>query len=137
MNNENKEIVVENTNNNMGSVRISDEVVKIIAGLAATEVPGVVGMSGGIVGGFAEKLGRKNLSKGVKVEVGEKEAAVDISIIVEYGMQIHDVAVRVQSNVKNAIEAMTGLVVVEVNVGVQGVAFNNSEEKEEESVRVK
>jgi uncharacterized alkaline shock family protein YloU len=68
----------------MGSIKITDEVVAIIAGIAATEVPGVFGMSGGIAGGIAEALGRKNLSKGVKVEVGEKEAAIDLYIIVEF-----------------------------------------------------
>ena len=125
-----KEILVDNTSNGLGTIRISDEVVKIIAGLAATEVPGVVGMSGGIVGGIAEKLGRKNLSTGVKVQVGEKEAAVDLSVIVEYGMQIHEVALQIQNNVKNTIERMTGLKVVEVNIGIQGVSFSHVEEKE-------
>lgn len=92
----------------LGSIRIADEVVSIVAGLAATEVPGVAGMSGGIVGGIAEMLGRKNLSKGVKVEVGEKEAAVDLYIIVEYGVRIPEVALRIQEAVKRAIESMTG-----------------------------
>ena len=119
-----------------GSVRIADDVVAIIAGLAATEVPGVAGMSGGIAGGIAEMLGRKNLSKGVKVEVGETEAAVDIHVIVAYNVRIPEVAIQIQENVKKAIETMTGLKVVEVNVHVQGVAFPNLEVKEEES-RVK
>ena len=119
-----------------GSVRIADDVVAIIAGLAATEVPGVAGMSGGIAGGIAEMLGRKNLSKGVKVEVGETEAAVDIHVIVTYNVRIPDVAVKIQENVKKAIETMTGLKVVEVNVHVQGVAFPNLEIKEDET-RVK
>jgi len=117
---------------NGGSIRIADEVVGIIAGLAATEVQGVAGMSGGIAGGIAEILGRKNLAKGVKVEVGEKEAAVDLFVIVEYGVRIPDVASEIQANVKRAVESMTGLVVVEVNVHVQGVAFQAQEPKEEE-----
>ncbi|NLC06908.1 MAG: Asp23/Gls24 family envelope stress response protein [Syntrophomonadaceae bacterium] len=116
----------------LGSIRIADEVVSIVAGLAATEVPGVAGMSGGIVGGIAEMLGRKNLSKGVKVEVGEKEAAVDLYIIVEYGVRIPEVALRIQEAVKRAIESMTGLTVVEANVHVQGVALHPGETKEEE-----
>jgi uncharacterized alkaline shock family protein YloU len=115
-----------------GSIRIADEVVSIIAGLAATEVPGVAGMSGGIAGGIGEILGRKNLSKGVKVEVGEKETAIDLSIIVEYGVRIPEVAVRIQEAVKRAVESMTGLSVVEVNVHVQGVNLHASEIKEEE-----
>lgn len=120
----------------IGSVRIADEVVSIIAGMAATEVDGIAGMSGGLVGGIAEILGKKNLAKGVKVEVGETEAAVDLYIIVKFGVRIPDVALNVQEKVKNAIESMTGLSVVEVNVHVQGVGFPENEAKEEE-VRVR
>ncbi|MBP2642271.1 MAG: alkaline shock protein 23 [Firmicutes bacterium] len=119
----------------VGSIRIADEVVGIIAGMAATEVPGVAGMSGGLAGGIAEMLGKKNLSKGVKVEVGEKEAAVDLFIIAEYGVRIPDVALKVQENVKRAIETMTGLDVVEVNIHVQGVGF--AAETKEEDFRVR
>jgi uncharacterized alkaline shock family protein YloU len=121
--------------NDVGSIRIADEVVGIIAGLAATEVAGVAGMSGGLVGGIAEMLGKKNLSKGVKVEVGEREAAVDLYIIAEYGVRIPDVALGVQENVKRAIESMTGLDVVEVNIHVQGVGF--AQEAKEEDIRVR
>lgn len=113
-----------------GSVRIADEVVRIIAGLAASEVKGVVGMSGGIVDGFAELLKKKNLSKGVKVEVGEKQAAVDLFVIIEYGAKIPETAYLIQENVKRAIESMTGLEVVEVNVHIQGVEFKTEETSE-------
>lgn len=102
-------------------IKIADEVVGIIAGLAATEVQGVAGMSGGIAGGIAEMLGRKNLSKGVKVQVGEKETAIDVYIIVDYGTKIPEVAWNVQESVKDAVETMTGLTVVEVNIHIQGV----------------
>ncbi len=119
----------------VGAIRIADEVVGIIAGMAATEVPGVAGMSGGLVGGIAEMLGKRNLSKGVKVEVGEREAAVDLFIIAEYGVRIPDVALQVQENVKRAIENMTGLDVVEVNIHVQGVGF--APELRDEDVRVR
>nr|WP_132242965.1 Asp23/Gls24 family envelope stress response protein [Marinisporobacter balticus] len=119
-----------------GQIKIADEVVGVIAGLAATEVSGVAGMSGGIAGGIAEMLGRKNLSKGVKVEVGEKEAAVDLYVIVEYGAKIPDVAWKIQESVKKAIETMTGLNVVEVNIHVQGVNMEK-EEKDENPLRVK
>ena len=122
--------------NSLGSIRIADEVVSIIAGLAATEVEGIAGMSGGIAGGIAEMLGRKNFAKGVKVEVGEKEAAVDLYIIVKYGVRIPDIALAAQENVKQAIETMTGLSVVEVNVHVQGVGFPEDENHEDE-VRVR
>ncbi|MBR1398083.1 MAG: Asp23/Gls24 family envelope stress response protein [Selenomonadaceae bacterium] len=119
----------------LGTIRIADEVVSIIAGLAATEIEGIAGMSGGLVGGIAEMLGRKNFSKGVKVEVGEREAAIDLYIIVKYGVRIPDVALAAQENIKRAIETMTGLSVVEVNVHVQGVSFPEEEEKLDE-VRV-
>lgn len=114
----------------LGAIRIANEVVAVIAGLAATEVEGLAGMSGGIAGGIAEMLGRKNLSRGVKVEVGEREAAVDLFVIVEFGVQIPEVALRVQENVKRAIESMTGLKVIEVNVHVQGVSFPEAQEEQ-------
>ncbi len=122
----------------LGAIRIADEVVSIIAGLAATEIEGVASMSGGIAGGIAEALGRKNFSKGVKVEVGEEETSVDLFLIVRYGTRIPDVAWEVQENVKKAIENMTGLRVIKVNVHVQGVNFpqqNKEKEKEEEAAR--
>ena len=122
-------------NNALGTIRIADEVVSIIAGLAATEVEGVAGMSGGIAGGIAEILGRKNFSKGVKVEVGEKEEAIDLYIIVKYGVRIPDIALNVQEAVKAAIENMTGLSTVEVNVHVQGVGFPEDVKTEEVRVR--
>jgi len=113
-------------------------VVSIIAGLAATEVKGVAGMSGGVVGGIAEMLGRRNLTKGVRVEVGEEQAAVDLYVVMEYGVRIPDVAWQIQENVKRAIETMTGLEVLEVNVHVQGVHFHTEEEEpEEEPPRVR
>ncbi|NLJ24064.1 MAG: Asp23/Gls24 family envelope stress response protein [Firmicutes bacterium] len=121
----------------LGELRIANEVVGVIAGLAATEVEGVAGMSGGLAGGIAEMLGRRNLSKGVKVEVGEEQAAIDLFVIVEYGVRIPDVAWKIQENVKRAIEGMTGLEVVEVNVHVQGVNFPQVEERVEEQPRVR
>lgn len=121
----------------LGKVQVADEVVAIIAGMAATEVQGIAGMSGGIAGGIAEMLGKKNLSKGVKVEVGETEAAVDLYIIVKYGARIPEIAINCQEGVKKAIESMTGLQVVEVNVHVQGVSFPEAEQKKEEEVRVR
>lgn len=114
----------------MGAIKITDEVVAIIAGIAATEVPGVSSMSGGIAGGIAEALGRKNLSKGVKVEVGEKEAAIDLYIIVEYGYRIPEIAWSIQEKVKKSVETMTGLNVIEVNIHVQGVNIEKEYKKE-------
>jgi uncharacterized alkaline shock family protein YloU len=113
-----------------GTIKIANEVVGIIAGLAATEISGVYGMSGGITGGITEVLGMKNLAKGVKVEVGEKEAAIDLFVIMDYGVRIPDVSLQMQENVKRAVESMTGLTVVEVNVHVQGIKFPEEEEDE-------
>ncbi len=124
-----------NVVDDMGTVKISEEVVAIISGVAATEVPGVAGMSGGIAGGIAEILGRKNLSKGVKVEVGEKEAAIDLYIIVEYGARIPEVAWDIQEKVKTTVQNMTGLNVVEVNIHVQGVNFEKDIAKKEQETK--
>ena len=123
----------------LGSIKITDEVVAIIAGIAAMDVPGVSSMSGGIANGIAEALGRKNLSKGVKVEVGEKEAAIDLYIIVEYGYRIPEIAWNIQEKVKKSVEAMTGLNVIEVNIHVQGVNFEKEGKKEnaEEQAKLK
>lgn len=131
--------IVQGNNIDIGNVKISEEVVAIIAGVAAMDVPGVAGMSGGIAGGIAEILGRKNLSKGVKVEVGEKEAAIDLYIIVEYGCRIPDVSWDIQEKVKNAVETMTGLDVIEINIHVQGVNIDKDSKKDqiEETTRVK
>lgn len=107
----------------LGSIQISPEVIGAIAGLAAVEVEGVVGMSGGFSGGIAQLLGRKNLSQGVKVEVGETETAVTVSVILVYGVKIPEVTYEVQRVVKQAVEAMASLNVVEVNVIVEGVQF--------------
>ncbi len=105
------------------TIKIADDVVAIIAGVAVSEVPGVSGMSGGFAGGISEVLsGKKNMAKGIKVEVGEKEAKIDVNIIVEYGTRIPDVAFEIQNRVKKAVETMTGLKVLEVNVHVQGVS---------------
>ncbi|MBC2580328.1 Asp23/Gls24 family envelope stress response protein [Clostridium sp. DJ247] len=106
----------------MGIVKISDEVVGVIAGLATTEIKGIVGMSASLVGGITQILsGKKNLSKGVKVTVGENSAAIDLYVVVEYGVRIPDVALEVQENVKKAVESMTGLNVSAVNIHVQNV----------------
>ncbi|MHA6483796.1 Asp23/Gls24 family envelope stress response protein [Paenibacillus sp. strain BS8-2] len=116
----------------IGTIQIAPEVIEVIAGLAAIEVKGVAGMSGGFAGGIAELLGRKNLSKGVKVEVGQREAAVDVSIIVEYGYKIPEIALDIQNNVKRSIEMMTGLHVVEVNVHIHDVHFKTTERPEDD-----
>ena len=129
--NEVKEVSVETGDNN--GIKISDDVVAVISGVAVSEVPGVAGMAGGFAGGITEVLsGKKNLSKGIKVEVGEKETKIDVNIIVEYGTRIPDVAFEIQNRVKKAVETMTGLTVLEVNVHVQGVSTDNTPVETEE-----
>lgn len=119
----------------IGDVRVTDEVIAIIAGIAAIEVKGVAGMSGGIVNGISEILGRRNMAKGVRVEAGEKEAVIDLFIIVEFGCRIPDVAWEIQEKVKEAVESMTGMRVIEVNIHVQGVSFEKEKEQRKEPSR--
>ncbi len=133
---ENKEEIVEITENNEESndgIKIANDVVAVIAGVAVSEVPGVASMSGGFAGGITEVLsGKKNLSKGIKVDADEKEVKIDVNIIVEYGARIPDVAFEIQNRVKKSVENMTGLKVAEVNVHVQGVKTEKEEINEEE-----
>lgn len=106
---------------NNGKVNISDEVVAVIASLAATEVDGVAGMVTGVAGGFAELIGKKNLSKGVKITTEEGNTSLDLSIIVEYGAKVQEVANKVQEKVKSEVETMTDLKISTVNVSVDGI----------------
>lgn len=123
-----EEITISSDNN---EIKIADDVVAVIAGVAVSEVPGVAEMAGGFAGGITEVLsGKKNLAKGIKVEVGDKETKIDVNIIVEYGIRIPDVAFEIQNRVKKSVETMTGLTVTEVNVHVQGVSTQVEEEKE-------
>lgn len=107
--------------NNIGEVQIADEVVAIIAGLAATEVEGVASMAGNITNELISKLGMKNLSKGVTVEVIEDEVNVELALNLDYGYSIPKTSEKVQEKVKSAIENMTGLNVMEVNIRIAGV----------------
>ena len=121
----NNELEVAQTNMQGGAesgIKISDDVVAVIAGIAVSEVKGVSGMSGGFAGGISEVLsGKKNMAKGIKVESNEKDTKIDVNIIVEYGVRIPDVAFEIQNRVKKSVENMTGLKVAEVNVHIQGV----------------
>ena len=105
----------------IGEVQIADEVVAIIAGLAATEVDGVDSMAGNITNELVGKLGMKNLSKGVKVDVTEEHVSADLSLNIRYGYNIPSVSEQVQEKVSTAIENMTGLTVLDVNVKIAGV----------------
>ena len=105
----------------LGEVKIADEVVAIIAALAATEVDGVASMAGNITNELISRLGMKNLSKGVKVDVMEGVVTVSLSLNLKYNYSIMDVSAKVQEKVKNAVENMTGLEVADVNIKVAGV----------------
>lgn len=116
------------------AIKIADDVVAVIAGVAVSEISGVANMAGGFAGGISEVLsGKKNLAKGIKVDIiNEKETKIDVNIIVEYGTRIPNVAYEIQTKVKKAVETMTGLKVLEVNVHVQGVNINNENKNVEQ-----
>ncbi len=106
---------------NIGAVKIADDVVAMIAGLAATEVEGVSAMAGNVPNELMSKVGMKKLTKGVKVDVFERHVTVDLAILMEYGYNIPATCQKVQAKVKAAIENMTGLNVTDVNIRIAGV----------------
>lgn len=126
-----KQNEIEEGNN---GIKIANDVISVIAGVAVSEVQGVASMAGGFAGGISQVFsGKKNLSRGIKVEADEKEVKIDVNIIVEYGTRIPDVAYEIQNRVKKSVENMTGLKVAEVNVHVQGVKTEKDvEDKDEE-----
>ncbi len=107
----------------VGEVKIADEVIAIIAGLAATEVKGVASMAGNVTNELVAKLGMRNLSKGVKVEVLDTSVSVDLALNLDYGYNIPEVCAKVQDKVKTAIENMTGFSVLDVNIKIAGVSL--------------
>ena len=109
------------TGTGIGQVQIADEVIATIAGTAALEIDGVEGMGGGIVDGISDMLGRKNLAKGVSVEVNGADVAIDLDLTVKFDHRIQEVSIEVQKRVKVAVETMTGLTVSQVRVTVSGV----------------
>ena len=131
--NKNEELNVVEEVNEAEGIKISNDVIAVIAGVAASEVPGVAAMAGGLAGGLTEALkGKKNLAKGIKVEATDTTAKIDVNIIVDYGSRIPDVAFEIQNRVKKSVESMTGLKVDEVNVHVQGVNTQNLTSEDEE-----
>ena len=138
-NNENGEVLEleEEIKTENEGIKISSDVIAVIAGVAVSEVQGVASMSGGFAGGITEVLsGKKNLAKGIKVDKTDDAVKIDVNIIVEYGSRIPDVAFEIQNRVKKSVENMTGLKVEEVNVHVQGVntdtVVKNEEVQEEQ-----
>lgn len=108
-------------NENLGTVKIADDVVAMIAALAATEVDGVAAMSGNMTNELLSRVGVKNAAKGTRVEVMQKKVKVDLAITIEYGFNIPATCQRVQTKVKNAVENMTGLEVTDVNIRIAGI----------------
>ena len=113
-------------NENLGSVQVADDVIAVIEGLAATEVDGVSAMAGNITNELVSKLGLKNLSKGIFVEVMDEEIKVDVALNIAYGYAIPEISAKVQEKVKSAVETMTGLQVAIVNVRVASVDMGDN-----------
>ena len=131
---EKKEIIVENQeikSESDDNLKIANDVVASIAGVAVSEVEGVASMAGGIT----EIFGKKGLTRGIKVEVGEKETKIDVNIIVEYGVRIPDVAFEIQNRVKKSVETMTGLNVSSVNIHIQGINIEEKRGAEAEEIK--
>lgn len=118
--------------NELGNIRIADDVVKTIAAKAAGDVEGIYKLAGGVVDEVSKMLGKKRPTNGVKVEVGEKECSIEVFVIVEFGYPISEVAHEVQKSVLKAVSELSGLKVVEVNVYVQDVKIRIEEASEEE-----
>lgn len=112
-----------------GTVSFTNDVIATIVGLATADIEGVACMNGGLVDNIAGLLGKKNLAKGIKVEVGKEEVAIDLSISVKYGVNIPNVCQNIQQSVTKAIETMTGLRVVELNIAVTGLVLDDEESK--------
>ena len=110
----------------LGSVRVADHVIAVIAGLAATEVSGISAVSGNITNELMSRVGMKNLAKGVRVEVTGQKVKVAVSLIIDYGVNIPTTCGKVQERIKSTIENMTGLTVTDVNVRIAGVDMNNN-----------
>ena len=133
-NNEQLENVEEISVEGNDTIKIANDAVATYAGIAVSEVPGVYGMAGGFAGITEALSGRKNLAKGIKVEVTDKNARIDVNIIVEYGARIPEVAFEIQTRVKKSVEAMTGLKVLEVNVHIQGVHPRSDKDDKKQNV---
>ena len=111
------------------STHIAPDVIAAVAGLAAAEAKGIAGMSGGIVGGIAEKLGRKDLAKGIKVQLEEDKVKIDLNVIVDLGVQIVETAKKLRQEVRDSVEKITGLKVAAVNVHVLGINIPKEQEE--------
>lgn len=109
------------------NIRISSEVIAVIAGIVSSDIPGIAGMSGGLVGGIAEKLGRKDLTKGIKVQVNGDRVIIDMNVIAEYGTSIVEATDKLKNAIRNSVEKSTGLKVEAININVQGINIPSDE----------
>jgi len=112
------------------SIRISTEVIAVIAGIVSSDIPGIAGMSGGVVGGIAEKLGRRDLTKGIKVRIDEDKVTIDLNVIADYGTSIVDATDKLKKEIRNNVEKSTGLKVEAININVLGIEVPKEDEEE-------
>ena len=117
---------IESDEEDTANMMITDEVLAIMAGVAAAEIKSVYKMSGGFTGGIVEAFGRRNLSKGVKVDTKNDKTVIDLYVIIKYGYRIHEAAWEIQEHVKKTIEELAGIEIDAVNIHVQGVSFGGS-----------
>ncbi len=114
------------------SISISSEVIAVITGIVSSDVPGIAGMSGGVVGGIAEKLGRRDLTKGIKVRIDAEKVFIDLSVIAEYGISIVDSTGKLKKEIRDTVEKTTGLKVEAININVLGIEVPHEQENEKE-----
>lgn len=113
------------------SVRISAEVIAVIASIISSDIPGIADLSGGVVGGIAERLGRRDMTRGIKVDVNEDRVSIDLNVIVEYGKSIVESTDKLKKEIRTNVEKTTGLTVEAININVQGINVPEEEKKEE------
>lgn len=118
-----------------GNIKISDEVISTIATIAVSEVSGVHGMGGSFAGDIVEKLGKKTMTKGVKIAMESNEVVLDLNVVLKYGVRIPEIAWNIQENVKKSVESMTGLEVTKVNVRVVGIELENADKTDENTAK--
>ena len=116
--------VVENET--QGTITFANEVISTIVGIAACDIEGVAGMSGGFKDGIVDLLGKKNLSKGVKITLNDNTVVADLDIVVDYGVKVPDVCAKIQESVTSTVEVMTGLTVKAVNITIEGIKFKEN-----------
>lgn len=119
----------------LGKVEISPEVIEVIAGIAATEVEGVAAMRGSFATGVAERLGKRNPGKGVKVDLNEEGISIDVYVIMNYGVSIPEIGQKIQDNICQTLRTMTSLEVQAANVHIVGIQFEHKPEPEESGER--